>query len=94
MLLSRFELEFGDTSIGCARKSGIGTRVVHASVDQIVVRGWDGAVHGTVHEGIVVRMVPIGKDYWANIDIILGMLRSVDDHWTVSTARVLGTVVA
>lgn len=94
MLLSRLELELGNTSVGRAWPSSVRTGVVHATVDEIVVRWREATIHGSVHERVVIGMEPILKNDWTNIDIVFLVTRSVDDHGTVGTARVLGAVMA
>jgi hypothetical protein len=94
MLLARLELELGDTCVGFARKRGVCARILHLAVDQVVV-GWrEATVHRVVDERVVVGVIPIFEQNWANVDVILGVLRAVDYKRSVSTTGILSAVMA
>jgi hypothetical protein len=93
MFLARLEAELGDTSIGHAWKSGVLARVVHLSVDQVVVRDGNAAVHGSIYQGEVISVIPIGQHDGANINVIWFSLRSLNDDWAESTSGILSAVM-
>jgi len=99
VLLSRLECELGDTSIRRAVSGAIRAWVIHLAVDEIVVRcgrkptlgGWS---HDLLNEIKVTGMIPIIQQDWAKIDVVSVRFGAVDDHWTKSTAHILGAVMA
>ena len=99
--LSGLELELGDTCVG--RAGGLvacggsgGAIKVHLAVDEVVVRGHAGRAAGGEHvlDQIKVRaVVPVGEHDGAEIDVVLGLGRAVDDNGADDAAGVLRRVV-
>ena len=49
---------------------------------QVIVRCWNNTVHSVVDKGKIVGMIPIREHDWANINIIIGRFRTMDDYRT------------
>lgn len=94
VLLSRLELELGYSSIGCAWKCSVCARVVHPSVDQVVIAWWEATSHRAFNERKVVSVEPILHDNWTDVDVILLMLWPIDNKRTMGTTRILSAVMA
>jgi hypothetical protein len=95
MLLARGEGELRDTSVGRAIYILVAWKV-HLAVDQVVVGcrlrsvvGFFG--HCLFDKRIVIFMVPVAQDYWAEVDIVVYILGTVDDHGTGCATCILCT---
>ena len=97
-LLSRMELEFGETGIGCTLLTICDERaiVVHLAVDEIVVREKRSACncrHDLFDNLKIFCMIPIAKQDRPEIIIIGNVRWTVDNHSASQTSSVLRAVV-
>lgn len=86
MNLAGGKLELGDSSISGAGSlvtgSNSGAVEVHLAIDEIVVGSHRGPIsrsEGLLYEGEVVGMVPVRQQHRAKIDVVVGVLGTVDD---------------
>ena len=94
MLLARLESELGNAGIRVAGKGGVGTWILHLSVDKIVVGRRSTAIHRGVHKCEVILVVPVFDQDRADVDVVFLVTGSIDDHRTVGTARILRAIMA
>lgn len=97
MLFSGVKLELGETSVRCARLASCnqGAVVVHLAIDEIVVGEWWGTIrrHDLFDKLKILGMVPIAEQYWAEVIIVCDLGRTMNNHRSNETSRILSTVV-
>ncbi len=100
VFLALCELELGVACVGCARGAVLDQVAVVCAfaVDQVVVGIWchlgQIGAHDVFDEVVILAMVVVGQKNRAEILIIVGICRSVDNHGTEETSSVLSRVVS
>jgi len=95
--LSSSEVEACKASIWDTRHGSVLARVAVLSVDENVVESRHAGVRdwckGLCDERLVVLVVPVADHDRTDVDIVVVVLRTVDDHWTSYTTAILRAVM-
>lgn len=98
MLLSRVELELGETGVWCASLavSYQGAVVVHFAVDEVVVGEWRGAwrcLHDLFDNLEIFGVIVVAEQYWSEVIVVWRLRRAMDDHGSNQASCILSAVV-
>jgi hypothetical protein len=93
VLLSGLEREFGDASVWCADEGGVRARIIHFTVNEVVVTQGKTSMHSKINHGEIVIVIPIRKDDRADINVVVCSLWSMNYDGTKSTSGILSAVV-